>query len=139
MKRVFKNIVVSVTLAVAVTSLVILLGSCDGETTHKFIIKNDGGICKIVDESDNLDITVHPGDWVVWENQYGSDVELIFPPATTRLFGVQKATSYSSGDQLKLQIREDADTGSTFKYDTNCGTTLPGPGIIVCPPGQPSC
>jgi hypothetical protein len=102
---------------------------------HQLFITVDGPKCKVADAGGNVDIHVQAGDWVVWTNNYGSDVQLTFGPSK-RLFGVLKAIVYADGSPLRLQVREDANLndGDPHKYNTNCGATLPGPGIIVDPP-----
>jgi hypothetical protein len=101
---------------------------------HVITIATDGTICKLTDANGNIDVGVKPGEWVIWVNNFGSDVELTF--GTQRLFGVRSAIAYASASEepLRLKVRRDA-VLDTHKYNTNCGTTLPPPGIVVNPPG----
>ncbi len=96
-------------------------------------ITREGTTCKLSDSSNNIDVPVQRGEWVIWRNEYGTDVELTF--GTRRLFGVRSAVAYADGAPLRLLVRDDAEL-DTHKYNTNCGSTLPGPGIIVNPPGS---
>jgi hypothetical protein len=87
--------------------------------------------CQIVDKDGNKDARIKHGEWVVWNNELGADVKLRFPD---RLFGVETAVAYASGEPLKLQVRKDAPEGNHPYAPVDIGTTLPGP-IIIVPPG----
>jgi hypothetical protein len=99
---------------------------------HIITIKSDGQRCSIVDENDNTQISVNPEDRVTWKNELGSDVQLNFG-MSKRLFGVLRAIVYADGPPLTLTVRPDAESGE-HGYTDNCGSTQPGPVIIVNPP-----
>ena len=101
---------------------------------HKLFVRSTGqGVCQIVDADGNAEISVNRGDWVVWQNDFGTDMKIEFGPLK-RLFGVLTAVSYANADPLRLQVRADAETGE-HRYRHEAGTGQPGPGIIVNPPG----
>lgn len=121
-------------LTVFLLALPVLIG-CNGDcpdepVKHTITIVSDGTNCKLVGEA-GTDVSVNPGEWVVWKNQYGSDVELFFGH-TNRLFGVTEAVVYNNSE-LQLMILEGADPES-HSYDVPCAETQPGPKIVVNPP-----
>ena len=81
------------------------------------------------------EVTARPGEWIVWQNGTGRNVTLLYR-MENRLFGVKEAVVYAEGEPLKLQVRPDAVVGE-HRYDPDCGTTEPGPIIIVPPPPEP--
>jgi hypothetical protein len=110
------------------------------EHNQLFINKTKTG-CEVVDSQKATAIEVPRGDWVVWNNQYGEDVLLVFGPRPS-LFGVSVAVAYSSGDPLKLQLRGDAPQGRwEYRVSDMSGhpipMTQPAPIIIVPPPPEP--
>lgn len=104
-----------------------------GRVEHVITITPDGSHCKLAGDGGGATVTVDVGDWVIWKNEYGSDVSLIFGDAK-RLFGVYKAVVYANSD-LELRVRNDADSDiNGHSYNVPCAATHPGPKIIVNPP-----
>ncbi|MDH3215166.1 MAG: hypothetical protein OEN01_02610 [Candidatus Krumholzibacteria bacterium] len=87
-------------------------------------------------------VVVHPGDYISWENRLAKDDTLDFALNDKRLFRQNvNAISVAKENWSVAQIWKDAAPGTTQygvrgrKYGEH-----PGPGIIVCPPGQqPPC
>jgi hypothetical protein len=104
-----------------------------GGKEHQLYVKASGGYCTVTDADGNVDLNVERGDWITWNNSFGSDIQLNFSELQ-RLLGVYKAAVYTSGEGLRLRVRMDADYGD-HPYVPSCGTTQPGPKIIVNPPG----
>jgi hypothetical protein len=102
---------------------------------HQMFIQSAGSQCQIVDADGNASASAKQGEWVVWTNSVGKDVRLDFS-STQRLFGVERAIAYATGEPLKLQLRKDAAEGE-FAYKADCGTPYPGPIIIIPPPPGP--
>lgn len=122
-------------LAALLLALTPLLG-CDGDcppdpVKHTIVITTDGTHCKLTGETGS-DVTVNPGEWVVWDNQHGSDVLLNFGTAR-RLFGVHNAVVYPNS-KLELRVRDDAAYDSPHQYTVPCAASHPGPVIVVNPP-----
>lgn len=103
---------------------------------HQLYIQEAGARCLCADDKGNRRIVAQPGDWIVWNNQLGENVQISFPPSH-RLFGVLEAVVYATGDPLRLQVRSDADRDVEIRYSLSCGTEMPGPSIIVPPPPPP--
>ncbi len=106
---------------------------CFGDDEIELFIVSDGGRCTIADADGNNRIEVKQGQWIIFNNETSTDVELDLSP-NLRLFGVVKLISYRGGSKLKLMVFPDAATGE-HPIRTNCGTTDPPPVIIVNPPG----
>jgi len=121
-----------VLLALSLSNSSCCRSDCCTKDMRQVYIKVAGDKCQIVDQSGDTKISVTPGDWVVWNNQLGRDVDLNFAP-DMRLFGVAYAISYAEGEPLMLQVRGDASAGE-HSIEASCGITMPPPVIIVLPP-----
>jgi hypothetical protein len=102
-------------------------------TTHVLHIRNVSGTIEIKDAGGNFARRANRGDWVKWQNHTGADIELEFG-RSHRLFGVWNAVSYSTGEPLTLQLREDAEYQEHFYVPKTSAITTPPPSIIINPP-----
>lgn len=130
----FESALIFVVLA-AVTLALMPLTGCNGDecpcpVEHTIVITTEGSHCKLTGES-GTDVTANVGEWVVWDNQHGSDVQLNFG-SSYRLFGVHQAIVYANST-LELRVRNDADA-IAHEYNVPCASTHPGPKIVVNPP-----
>jgi hypothetical protein len=105
----------------------------NGEVEHDFFLTKSGTVCSLADADGNTSLKALPGEWVVFRNQAGVDIELEFAPGN-KLFGVFQAKLYATGDPLKLRVRSDADQVQHSIKSGDCSFNLPGPVIIVPPP-----
>jgi hypothetical protein len=121
-------------------------GSIECFTEHHLYIRaarDAAAHCVVVDANGSPDYpNVRPKDRVTWHNEFDREIELTFGPAK-RLFGVIRAVVPVGGATtllVQLDANYQADAGLHAYGASSGGTeTLPGPGVVVCPPSPASC
>ena len=104
-----------------------------GGITHVLHIRSVGGEIQVRDDGGNNDKDAERGDWILWNNHTGADIELEFS-RVQKLFGVWNAVSYSTGAPLKLQVRDDAEYVKHTYLPQGPAVSVPPPAIIINPP-----